>query len=96
MRKVRRMAAINRKSKKANDGDEPTVGSIKLRATGLWLEETNNGGKCLRGKLAPGLHALIYKNREKKGNQPDYVMYLEVAGKVHISAKEKEVEDNEF
>lgn len=61
---------------------------MKIKLTGLWLNEDKDGNKYMAGNVNSNMKVLIYKNSYKKdgSNDPDYVAYL-----VPIESKDKKV-----
>ncbi len=64
-----------------------------LKLAPLWLSDTKEGEKMMSGPVSldypilGGMRLLIFKNREKKGNSPDYVCYI-----AHADTKPKSQE----
>lgn len=47
-----------------------------VRLTGLWKEKDENGNTYLSGKLNEISVILVMPNTDKKGEEPDYFLYL--------------------
>ena len=48
-----------------------------VRLTGLWENQSKQGGKYLVGSISPSSRLLIFPNRKKqKDSDPDFVAYI--------------------
>ena len=51
--------------------------SDKVRLTGLWKNESKDGGTYLSGSMSPSSQLLILENKYKDGdNDPDYIAFM--------------------
>lgn len=51
----------------------------KVRICGLWVQTNKDGDKYMAGNFSPTSKLLLFKNKNKKKdnpNDPDYILYI--------------------
>lgn len=64
-----------------------------IKITGLWINQSKDGGQYLSGSWGPTLRVIVFKNKNKRpdSQDPDYNLFL---APVQTQPKEKSVQDN--